>query len=220
MPRMFTVAEREAVREALIAAARADARVVAAALTGSAAVGREDRWSDVDLALSVASDLDGAIADWTARMYADHGCAHHLDVWRGATLYRVYLLESTLQVDISFWPRDDFGATAPTFRLLFGEANPVPRGSPSAESLIGLAWLYALHARSSAARGRRQQARYMLEHVRDHVLALACMRHGLPVVEARGVDDLPPDVIAPYEDADLATLMELLLAETDRKSVV
>jgi len=44
---MYTVAERETLRDALVSAARADSRVAGAALTGSAAVGGEDEWSDI-----------------------------------------------------------------------------------------------------------------------------------------------------------------------------
>ena len=62
------------------------------------------------------------VADWTARMYAEHGAVHHLDVTSGATLYRVFLLASTLQVDLAFAPAAEFRAIAPTFRLLFGTA--------------------------------------------------------------------------------------------------
>jgi hypothetical protein len=65
---------------------------------------------------------------------------------------------------------------------------------PDATRLVGMAWLYALHARSSIARGRRWQAEYMVSGLRDHVLALACVRHGLPATQGRGVDGLPREV--------------------------
>jgi predicted nucleotidyltransferase len=63
---VFTPGTRQRLREALVAAASADDRIIGAALTGSATVGREDRWSDVDLALSVAEGIDRgqAITDW------------------------------------------------------------------------------------------------------------------------------------------------------------
>jgi predicted nucleotidyltransferase len=194
---VFTVEERGRLREELISAAHDDARVTGAALTGSAAVGREDRWSDIDLALCVADEADHArvVADWTELMYREHAAVHHLDVDRGGTLYRVFLLDSTLQVDVSFWPAAEFGATAPTFRLLFGTANDRPMTpAPTAVELIGWSWLYALHARSSIARGRVWQAEYMISGMRDHVLALACLRHGVPAVEGRGMDNLPAAV--------------------------
>jgi len=176
--------------------ARADVRISAAALIGSSALGCEDRWSDIDLALCLASDADRtpAIADWTERMYREHAAVHHLDVTRGETLYRVFLLSSTLQVDISFWSPAQFGAIGPNFRLLFGTAaNRAPRLRPPLSSWSGLGWLYALHARSSIARGRVWQAEYMISAMRDQVLALACLRHGVPAVQGRGMDDLPPE---------------------------
>jgi hypothetical protein len=197
---MFTPDDRDQLREALIAAARADGRIVSAALTGSGAHRATDRWSDVDLAFAVADtvDFDQVVADWTARLYRRHGAVHHLDVLRASTLFRVFLRADTLQVDLAFWPAAAFGATAPTFRLLFGTANErLPRPAPDPAELIGMGWLYALHVRSSLARSRPWQAEYMLSGVRDQVLALACVRHGLPAVEGRGIDDLPSDVTAP-----------------------
>jgi predicted nucleotidyltransferase len=197
---MFTPEDRTRLRDALVARARADPRIAGAALTGSAAVGAEDRWSDVDLALGVAggADLGRVMADWTEALYREHGAIDHLDVVSGAVVYRVFLLASTLQVDIAFAPPGEFGPTAPTFLLLFGEAvDRVPAGAAvggRAGELIGMAWLYALHARSSLARGRVWQAEYMISGVRDHVLALACVRHGVPAVQGRGMDLVPREV--------------------------
>jgi hypothetical protein len=201
---MFTPAERDELRTALIAAARADERITGAALTGSAAVGNEDRWSDIDLAFGFAAgtDLGAAIADWTAVMYSDHGAVGQVDIISGAVTYRVFLLASTLQVDLAFAPAADFGAVAPTFRLLFGTAVQRPQSAPpAATELIGLAWLYGLHARSSIARGRGGQAEYMISGVRDYVLALACLRHGVPAVQGRGLHLLPADVTGPLAGA-------------------
>ena len=196
---MFTPEDRTRLRDALIAAARADPRLTGAALTGSAAVGAEDRWSDIDLAPGIAggADREQVVAGWTERMYREEGAIHHLDVYLGDTLFRVFLLANTLQVDLAFWPQAQFGALGPTFRLLFGTANERPhRPPPTAEGLIGWAWLYALHARSSIARGRAWQAEHMISAMRDQVLALACLRHGLPAVEGRGIDRLPPEATA------------------------
>ncbi|MGW4208562.1 nucleotidyltransferase domain-containing protein [Lentzea sp. NPDC004789] len=187
---MFTVAERDRLRRDLTDAAETDQRVIGAALTGSAAVGREDRWSDLDLALSVEGELDAVVADWTALMYA-RGAVSHLDVRHGSVLFRVFLMRSTLQVDLAFWPSAGFGATGPTFRLLFGEANEIPHAKqPGRGELVGLAWLYALHVRSSIGRGRGWQALYMINHMRDHVMSLRCLGEGVNAVQGRGLDDL------------------------------
>jgi predicted nucleotidyltransferase len=196
---VFRPEERERLRDTLVAVARTDERIMGAALTGSAALGAEDRWSDIDLGLGIVDEVElgEVIADWTDRMYREHGAIHHIDVTRGGTVYRVFLLASTLQVDLAFSPAAEFGAIASTFRLLFGTAKEQPAAAaPSAAQLIGLGWLHALHARSSIARGRAWQAEYMISGMRDHVLALACLRHGVPTSQGRGIDRLPPEVTA------------------------
>jgi len=207
---MYTPDERTALRDALIDAARRDARITGVALTGSASIDAEDRWSDIDIAFGVAASADrGAlIREWTERMYREHDAVHHMDMMAGGALFRVFLRRDTLQVDIAFWPETEFGAIAPTFRLVSGTARerPRPPAAPSSESLIGMAWLYALHARSSIARGKVWQAEYMISGVRDHVLALACVRHGVPAVQGRGMDLLPSSVSAPIADAIVRSL--------------
>ena len=167
-------------------------------------MGREDPWSDIDLAFGVSepSQLEATVADWTARMYAQHGAVHQVDVRRDSWLYRVFLLRNSLQVDLAFAPTADFGARAPTFRLLFGTAAEIPRiQPPPVEELIGYAWLYALHVRSAIARGKQWQAEYMVSAARDYVLAAACRRHGVPTAEARGIDQLPDEVNRPLRGA-------------------
>jgi hypothetical protein len=206
---MFTPEDRERLREVLVSAARADERITDAALTGSAALGAEDRWSDIDLALGLAADADlgEVMADWTQVMYRDHGAVDHLDIAPRATVYRVFLLASTLQVDLAFSPAAEFGAIAPTFRLIFGTPAERPQSPPpGAAELVGMGWVYALHARSSIARGRAWQAEYMISGVRDHVLALACLRHGVPAVQGRGMDRLPPEVTAGFAGALVRSL--------------
>jgi hypothetical protein len=55
-----------------------------------------------------------------------------------------------------------------------------------------MAWLYALHVRSSLARGRTLQVEYMLSGMRNHVFELTCLRCGVIANQGRGLDDLPP----------------------------
>jgi predicted nucleotidyltransferase len=224
---MFTPGERNLLRDALIEAARSDERVTGAALTGSAALDAEDAWSDIDLAFAVAGEPEPVLADFTARMYREHGAVHHLDVVFERTVFRVFLLANTMQVDLAFWPEADFGATTPKFRLLFGTPQDRPQSPPpDARRLIDLAWLHALHARSSIERGRGWQAEYMIGRVREYALALACLRHGVPAVEGRGLDQLPASVTAPFEATLLRGLedggrafravTELLIGEIER----
>lgn len=196
---IFTSDERERLRDELIAAARQDPNLCGAAHTGSAASAQLDRWSDIDLALClkpVAShdqvSYERVIAEWTTRLYQRHHAVAHVDVMRGPTLFRVFLLRNTLQVDVAFWRAEDFGAIGPNFRLIFGEARATAAETQSnPQALIGMAWLYALHVRSSLARGRVLQTDYMLSGMRNHVFELACVRCGVVAKQARGLDDLP-----------------------------
>jgi len=197
---MYTKDEREQLRQEMIDRARGDQRIVGAAVTGSAALDSEDAWSDIDLAFGIDDGvgIEQPITEWTEFLYREHGAIHHLDVRSGAWHYRVFLLANTLQIDLAFVPVSQFGALAPSFRLVFGDVQELagPQ-SRDAMGLIGWAWLYALHARSSIARGRLWQAEYMISGARDHVLALACFRHGLPTSEGRGFDRLPQDTSSP-----------------------
>jgi len=199
---MFTPEERARLRSDLLEYAANDRRVSGAAITGSVAAEREDRWSDIDLAFGIVDDtgLPKVLSDWTVYMYEQHLALHHLDVKSGAWVYRVFLLPGTLQVDLAFVPAPEFRALAPTFRLVFGQAND-PRHAPEQlpADVIGRAWLYALHARSSIARRHLWQAEYMINGVRDNALALACLRHGLPAVQGRGIDRLPGELTSRFE---------------------
>jgi hypothetical protein len=57
-------------------------------------------------------------------------------------------------------------------------------------------------------------AEYMIGGIRDHALALACIRHGLPAAHGRGIDRLPSGVTAPFESSLVRQLdtVELLRA--------
>jgi hypothetical protein len=214
---VFTSDQRQSLKDALIGRAHSDDRVIGAALLGSSSNGMEDEWSDIDLALCVRAErLGDAVDDWTSSMYEDHRAVHHLDVRWNTTLYRVFLLENTLQVDLSFWAPDTFVAAGPSLRLLFGEPpaeyTPEQRGS---EVIVGEAWLYLLHARSSVARKRYWQASYMIAGVRDRILELACRRHDLRTDDARGVDKLPAALLDSY-----ASMVPSSLAEHDLRQAL
>lgn len=213
---MFTPEERAGLRSGLLEYAASDQRISGVAITGSAAAAGEDRWSDIDLAFGVgnAAELPDVLADWTAHMYQRHLALHHLDVRAGEWIYRVFLLPSTLQVDLAFVPATEFRALAPSFRLMFGEAKE-PRHAPPPPwgDMVGLGWLYALHARSCIARRNVWQAEYMISGIRDNALALACIRHGLPAVHGRGMDLLPSGVAAKFEGS---LVRQLDVAELSR----
>jgi len=219
---MFSITQRTAVRDALLSWARDDAEVSAAALVGSAATGREDAWSDIDLALRIgsAAEPEDVSARWTARLYDEFEVAHHLDVLAGGVLYRVFLLADSLQIDISFWPGDRFRATEPGFKLVFGTANTPTNPAPlDPDHLAGMGWLYGLHARSAIARGRGWQALMMLDGVRDQIIALACVRHGLNPHHGRDADKLPSELLDELMRARASTMDDHELRRANKMSI-
>ncbi|HEY7982986.1 MAG TPA: hypothetical protein VID73_02380 [Ktedonobacterales bacterium] len=201
---IYTVAERDRVRERALALAAADARVVAGAVVGSLALGAGDRWSDLDLTFAVVEGVPvrTILDDWTRTLAAELDAVTLFDLPAGASLYRVFLLPGCLQFDLSFTPAPAFGATGPRFRLLFGEAVARPfTPPPAAEEIFGYAVHHALRARFCLARGRVWQAEYWQSAVRDYALHLACLRRDLPANYGRGFDDLPAEVRAAFQDA-------------------
>ena len=216
---MYTVEQRDDLRDRVLRLADEDGRVVAGAAVGSLAVGGGDRFSDLDLTFGVADDSSVAevLADWTGVLVADQGAVHLVDLEHGPTTYRVFLLPGSLQFDLSLTPAAHFRPAGPRFALLFGRTAPelapaAPSGSgqlflptPAVpHDLFGWGVIYALHARACIERGRVFQAEHYVGALRDHALALACLREGAVAVQARGYDDLSAETLARFEHAHVA----------------
>jgi predicted nucleotidyltransferase len=201
---VFIVEHRDELRRRLLRLAEQDARITGAAITGSAADGREDRWSDIDLFFGVAEGvpLHAVLSDWSDYLYGEVGALHHFDLQASPAVYRAFLLPSCLEVDLGFTPAAQFGPRGPHFQAVFGEAVEQSQAAPlDPGHLIGLAWHHVLHARTCIERGRPWQAEYWISGIRDQLLALACLRLGLPAAYAKGADSLPVTVTGGLEDA-------------------
>ena len=75
-----------------------------------------------------------------------------------------------------------------------------------AGDVFGWGVIYAVYARTCIERGRVWQAEHYVGAVRDHALSLACLRQGLPAVQARGYDDLSSETLARFHDAHVGTV--------------
>jgi hypothetical protein len=206
---MFTIEEREAASNHIVAMARSDPRIVAAAVIGSLAFGKGDRWSDIDLTFAIEEGVPvmTVLEDWTRQLEDEMRAVFLFDLPSGATIYRVYFLPGGLQVDLSVTPSSSFAPGGPRFRLLFGETGEErPRVDSPARELFGWAVAYAREARACIARERWWQAEHSINALRDNALSLACRRRGLPTGFGRGYDDLPPEALAQFEDARAASL--------------
>jgi len=204
----------------MVRIAKEDDRVAAAAIVGSLALGGGDRFSDLDLTFSIVDHVSvaGVLEDWTRMLVHELEAVHLADLHRGPTIYRVFLLPGALQFDLSMTPAARFRPAGPRFRLLFGEtaAGEAEGDSPPASlsistpavarDIFGWGVIYALHARACIERGRVWQAEHYVGAVRDHALSLACLRHGLTAVQARGYDELPAQIRARFDKAHVGTL--------------
>jgi hypothetical protein len=206
---MFSVEDRNRIRDRVLQLADSDARVVAAAVVGSLALGEGDRWSDLDLTFAVADGvpLQDVLEDWTRPLVAEFDAAHLFDLPSGTSIYRVFLLPGCLQFDLSFTPASSFGATSPRFKLLFGNAVEKPYlPQPSAHELFGYAVHHVLRARFCIERGRFWQAEYWISSTRTYAMNLACLRYGLSASNGRGFDALPPDMRDSFRGALVVSL--------------
>lgn len=207
---MFTVEQRDSARDHVLRLAEEDERVVAGAIIGSLALGGGDRFSDLDLTFGVVDDVPVAevLDDWTRALVSEREAVQLTDLARGPTVYRVFLLPDALQFDLSLTPAAAFRPAGPRWRTLFGmtaegETRPTP---PDPPDLFGWGVIYALHSRSCIERARVWQAEHYVGTVRDHALALACLREGLPAVQARGYDDLSAETLARVADSHVPAL--------------
>jgi hypothetical protein len=215
---MFTVEQRNALRDRVLQLAEGDERVVAGALVGSLAVdGGGDRFSDLDLTFGVADGVSiGAVLDdWGQGLSSELDAIQLVDLVRGSTTYRVFLLKDLLQLDVSMTPAAEFRPGGPRFRLLFGETVPERPTGPRtpgtlfidtpavAHDIFGWGVIYALHSRVCVERGRLWQAEHYVGAVRDHALSLACLSEGVTAAQARGFDDLPAETLALLDRAHI-----------------
>jgi hypothetical protein len=206
---MFSVRDRDRVRDRVLQLAASDARVIAGAAVGSLALDEGDRWSDLDLTFAVADNLSvlNVLEDWTRTLVSEFNAAHLFDLPSGASIYRVFLLPGCLQFDLSFTPASKFGASGPKFKMLFGSAVEKPYVQPtSAQELFGYAVHHAVRARVCIERGRYWQAEYWISGTRDYALGLACRRRGLSAFYGRGFDELPSEVREMFLSALVSSL--------------
>ncbi len=208
---MFTAEQRDHVRNYVLAMAQTDPRVSGGALIGSTAGGTGDNWSDIDITFGIAAGhaIETVIDDWTRILEREFGVLDHFDLHSGSSIYRVFLLPDGLEIDVSVTPEGDFAVYGPHFRTLFGSVQQLKATPPpDTRHIIGLSWHHVFHARSSIERNKPWRAEYWISEVRNHTIALACIRLGESSVHGRGVDKLPTTVTNPFADTLVRSLDE------------
>jgi predicted nucleotidyltransferase len=215
---MFTPYERDAALARELELLEADRRVEAAVVTGSLGAGREDRWSDIDVACVVADgeSCESVAAEWVALTYREWPVVHHYETDFGTTLVRGFLLVNGLVIDLAFTPSADFEVWAP-IRVVFDRTGAATKAAaawqpwspePAWRREAGFAWHDVVHACNAANRARHWQSVFYLQRIRNRTLSLASERHGHDADEFAHVDDLP--------DHERDPLLASLIDELDR----
>jgi predicted nucleotidyltransferase len=201
---MFSLENRENVREYVLNLAETDKRIVSAAIVGSYALSKQDRWSDIDLTFGVDEKyaINDVLEDWTRLLIQQFKAVTLFDLPHNSTIYRVFILPNCLEIDISFTPASGFGSISPNFKLLFGtyQEHNTPQ-QQSIEPLLGYAVHHCLHARFCIERGRFWNAEYWINAIRNHALTIATLTSGLNASLGKGYDDLPFETRQLFKDS-------------------
>ncbi len=201
---MFSIDDREKTREYLLNLAQTDTRIVAAAIVGSYALDKQDRWSDIDLTFGVDAQykITDVLEDWTSDLIQEFKAVKLFDLPHNSTIYRVFILPNCLEIDISFTPSCEFGAISPNFKLLFGtyKEHPMPP-QQSVEMLFGYTIHHCLHARFCIERNRLWNAEYWISAIRNQALTIATLTLDLNASFGKGYDDLHVDIQQLFKDS-------------------
>jgi hypothetical protein len=206
---VFSIADRDRLRQRLQDQAEQDDAVVGAAYTGSHAGYGGDEWSDTDLVLAVRGELATTMDRWTRWLASEFDLRHHWDLPTGPSVVRVFLLGEWLELDLTFAPAEAFGPRGPQWRTVFGKPQHVePFGEPDRDFITGLAWHHTLHAWICLRRGLPWQAEHWISALRDQVITLACLRLGLPAAYAKSAHLLPDELTRALEQALVRDMTE------------
>jgi hypothetical protein len=220
---MFTEPDRDRLLTTLIHRAEADPDVSGLVLLGSLATGAGDRWSDLDLAMTVR-DPAAAAARWTAALQP----VHYWDLAVGAESFiRVLLLADGLEIDLGFYPEGQLVQRG-VWQPVFGEFEESGTWQPAPLDVrltIGLLWHHLLHVRVCIERGRLWQAEHWIGQARGHILELACSRFDLPWAHAKGADRLPseatealaPTLVRSIDEPELRRALAATVEAFDRE---
>lgn len=206
---MFTVSYRDEVRERIITKARTDSRIVSAAVVGSYAKGTVDKWSDIDLTFGIdeAFTITSLLDSWTEYVAQEFSGVVLLDVQRGKTIYRVFVLPGCLQLDLSFSPAKEFGAVEQHFLLLYGKQYEMPQTkTQQSDEIFGWMIHHIIRARFCVERNKLWQAEFWISEARNYALKLACMSRGLNTDYGRGFDDLPDEILDLFKNSFITQL--------------
>ena len=142
---MFSVSDRDRIRDYVLQMAASDTRVVAGAVVGSLALEEGDRWSDLDLTFGVADDMSifNVLEDWTHSLVTEFDATHLFDLPSGprpdpATPAPVRFLPEYDNVLLSHDDRSRF--VRPEDRDVLAPAWTIGHGSVLVDGIVSAVW--------------------------------------------------------------------------------
>jgi predicted nucleotidyltransferase len=235
MCRLFTPDERQAVLEQMLAALQTDDRIAGVIVVGSGAVGFEDEYSDIDLAVVVhqARDVRSVYDHWRAQFKTLLPVRHEFEAPRGPNILLFgLLLDHFLEIDASFQCLDDLTARRARWRVAFdrsGQITPIMQASWDARETpdiqatylrwVKSIWYYITHVAIHVERGHLWRAVLDLEDLRHRAVVLAGLRHSVETEHYREVHRLPPDFLAGLEHTLVTHLDEIEIMRALRAAV-
>ena len=209
----FTSAKRQHTLDTLLNALQTDDRIVGVVVVGSAAIGFDDEYSDIDLSVVIAPAVDVRVVfdEWHTRIYQMLPMVAHFETQYGPDNFlHGFLLENFLELDIGFLPLGTLYAKRERWQMAFDRTGgdiprimqttwverDIPDPSTIYQRNLASIWHYITHVSICLQREHCWRALHYLEHLRNRTVALAALRYDVNASHFREADQLPADFLA------------------------
>lgn len=208
---LFTPQQRQHTLDRLLAALETDPRITGVIIVGSGAVGFEDDYSDIDLAVVVGAeaDLTPVFREWKGRVEELFDVLHYFEtIYSPRSLLHGFLLQGFLEVDLGFVCLADLSARRARWKVAFDRSGTIEdvmrtswkqRPQPDVQALylkrLNSIWYYITHTAVALERGRPWMALRHLEEIRNRTIELAGLREGLETRHLRQEDHMPAGLL-------------------------
>ena len=233
---LFTLTDREVIKNDLINLLTAIPEITAIILIGSAATGYTDELSDIDI-MSVVNDevnIMGVMDTVCAEIKARYNvlCFAQLTERR----LQVCLIDNYLELNFSYRTIETLEAKAACWQVLFDkidnvgsimqstyaqfeEVNRANIDDAYQNKLIEYSeqiWHFIFHAAAAINRGRFWKAIKELDFVRNNIIELKGLRYALPMSRHSDVDKIPQGELALLQKTLPSLLTKEALADNLR----
>ena len=207
----YTPEYRQSTLDRVLAALKADERILGVLIVGSGAIGFDDEYSDIDLCIVCPDDQTLTIyQDWQSRfekLLPVIGCSP-VTYGPNSHLYAL-LLDGFLELDAGFIGIGSLTAKRERWKVAFDRSGKIadimtqtwesrPPTDLKWEYLrrVEGIWHHVLHVGQALIRRQPWKALHYLETIRNRTLELAGLRLGLGIDHFREIDKLPNDLLS------------------------